>query len=154
MTKLRVLMLCFSEFRDTSNIFWMKYNCVLVDKKPTICKRARKSVHVKGNELPNEWSSVVNWAAVSFLCKPVQNFARRWGEMLNTCCHQALSGACFSCLLAHVFRPCMVLHWTTEHGSTCSSVQQKKMSMFFVIMLEFFFVLLPHSRLEFWTSQR
>jgi hypothetical protein len=26
-----------------------------------------------------------------------------------------LSGACFSCLLAHVFWPCMVLHKTTQH---------------------------------------
>jgi hypothetical protein len=30
----------------------------------------------------------------------------------------ALSGACFSCLLAHVFRPCMVLHRNRQHGST------------------------------------
>jgi len=37
--------------------------------------------------------------------------------------HRALSGACFSCLLAHVFQPCLVLHRTMQHGSTCSSVQ-------------------------------
>jgi len=33
--------------------------------------------------------------------------------------HQALLDTCFSCLLAHVFRPCMVLHKTTHHSSTC-----------------------------------
>jgi hypothetical protein len=33
--------------------------------------------------------------------------------------HRALCGACFPPLLAHVFRPCMVLHKTTQHGFTC-----------------------------------
>jgi hypothetical protein len=47
-------------------------------------------------------------------------------ETLKPPPHQALSGACFSCLLAHDFRPCLVLHRTMQHGSTCSSVQQKK----------------------------
>jgi hypothetical protein len=28
--------------------------------------------------------------------------------------NRALSGACFPCLLAHVFRPCMGLHKTTQ----------------------------------------
>ncbi len=48
-------------------------------------------------------------------------------ETLNTP-HRALSGACFSCLLAHVSWPCLVLHRTMQHGSTCSSVQQKNVS--------------------------
>ncbi len=33
--------------------------------------------------------------------------------------HRALSGTCFPCLLEHVFRPCMVLHKTMQHGFTC-----------------------------------
>jgi hypothetical protein len=76
------------------------------------------------------------------------------GETLNTPPppphpHRALPAACFSCLLAHVFRPCLVLHRTMQHGSTCSSVQQKNMSNVFDL-LEFFYSV-PLSRFEVWT---
>jgi hypothetical protein len=37
----------------------------------------------------------------------------------------------FSCLLAHVFGPCMVLHKTTQHGSTFFLILQKNLAMFF-----------------------
>jgi hypothetical protein len=50
-----------------------------------------------------------------------------------------LCGACFSCLLAHVF--------LVQHGSTCSSVQQKNGLMFFEL-LELFYVLLLPSRFK------
>jgi hypothetical protein len=38
------------------------------------------------------------------------------------------SGRCFSCLLALVFRPCMVLHETTQHGSTCFLYSAKELN--------------------------
>ncbi len=34
----------------------------------------------------------------------------------------------FFCLLAYVFRPCMVLHKTMQHGSTCSLYSAKELS--------------------------
>jgi hypothetical protein len=37
-----------------------------------------------------------------------------------------LSGAFLSCLPAHVFWPCMVLHKTTQHRSTCSFNNSKR----------------------------
>ncbi len=48
--------------------------------------------------------------------------------MLNTP-HGALSGTCFPCLLlANVFRPCMVLLKTMQHGSTCFFYSAKELS--------------------------
>ncbi len=47
--------------------------------------------------------------------KDTKYTARRYLPAPN----ELLSCACFACLLSHVFRPCMVLHKTTQHDSTC-----------------------------------
>jgi hypothetical protein len=72
--------------------------------------------------------------------------------------YQVLFDTCFSCFLAHVFQPIKLslvhvslvfLHmfFLAQHGFTCSSIQQKNMSMFFQL-LELFYVLLSPSRFK------
>jgi hypothetical protein len=59
------------------------------------------------------------------------------GKTLNTPPHRALSGACFSCLLSHVFLPCLLSHRTMQHGSTCSVNKTYRMFQLFCLNLFF-----------------
>jgi hypothetical protein len=52
--------------------------------------------------------------------------------------HRALSGACFPYLLAHVFRPCMVLHKPCSTVLHVFLILQKNLAMFF--KFKFYFV--------------
>jgi len=59
----------------------------------------------------------------------------------------------FSCLLAHVFRPCMVLHRARQHGSMHFFHSAKQLSKCSFISPSFLFFLQQPSVIEFWILQ-